>query len=1113
MRHHQALVHVHKSLLVVLAAILLAINFGGAARLGAQISVSSLTGSVSDSTGAAIPNATLKITSTATGASRVVGTMASGTYAVADLTPGQYRVEVQAHGFKTAFLSEITLYVGQTSAQNFRLDVGAETQSVTVTGEVPLLNTTSGELGTVVTGTLMTELPLNGRNFMQLNLLSPGAITDKSGNTSSSVDLNPASVTFSVNGHMSDYNLYLLDGVEIKDWQHGTSMFSPSVDAVQEFQTTTGNYSAAFGAESAAQINLVIKAGSNKPHATLWEFVRNDLFDAKNYFQPAGTPQPFRRNQFGANFGGPVFFPRLYNGRDKTFFFFNYEGFRQVKQIPQTSYLPTPTELQGNLSDLTTPQAPLINPFTGQSFPNNTIPSNMIRPSTLEGFLSNGIGTGPWIPAPNTNLPGINYINVSPLSYFSNQYIARGDQIFTNKSSAYVHYAYSTAARHDPNNLPVWYNTEDSQTSSVAGHFVHIFNDRILLDVGAGYTHFYQDEVQSTAGKNDITNSILGIKGNSTVPAAWGAPVWDVAGYGDIGETSTGPRLWFINLVDLRPALALTQGKHSLHIGMDFQRVNEDFQEIYQTNGTWNYDGSFSGYALGDFLLGLPNSIFSSPDPFSPDFFNSTIGPYLQDDWRLTRRLTLNLGLRYEWVGIPLSHNHRSVSNIFFPKDGSDPQLVVADDASAITFEGTQATLFTGVPFVRASTVGLPEPLAFNDFDDYSPRIGFAYQLPGLVSTVLRGGYGVFYAENIQDNWVEAAVDAPFVRSNLTTLDSTNFESFDPINPYTDTVSSAAQIFGNQINHHMGRTQEWNLTLESTKWNTLFSLGYVGNRATHLPDLEDPNQAVPGPGAIAARRRWPDQGALIIAGENAYANYNGLQAKVQRNYSNGFEFIGSYTWSRTLNTSDGTYVGEGGHGGDTQNLIDPQTEYGLAAQHVGQRFSLSGVYELPFGRGKRMLNDGLASLVLGGWQINGITSVSSGSPFTLSQATDGANTDAGNFSPNIVGVPRLSHPSVQEFFNIAAFVENDPVNGVYSFGNAGRNTVIGPRSVDTDFSLYKNFGFGDERQLQFRAEGFNVFNHPIFAQPGSVLGTPSFGTLTSTAIDERELQLALRLSF
>lgn len=1096
------------------ALVILCAYFWAGSVCFSQIASSVLNGTVTDATGAAIPNATITLTLSASGVTRTVRTSSAGSYIFPDLRPGIYSLSAKAASFKTEFIPHMTLYVGQSTTQDILLQVGSQTQQVTVSATSPLLNTTSGQLGTVITGTSITQLPLNGRNIMQLNLLSPGAVTDKSGNTSASVALDPASVSFSINGQPSDYNMYLLDGIEIKDWQHGTDMFNPSVDAIQEFQTTTSNYSAEFGSEAAAQINLVVKSGTNTLHGTAWEYLRNNVLDANAYFQPAGSKAPFKRNQFGGNIGGPVIISHIYNGKNKTFFFFNYEGFRQVKKVPETAFFPTSAQLQGNLSGLVTPEQPLINPFTQQPFPGNIIPKSMIRPATLPGFLANGIGTGPWIPAPNTDLSGANYVNNSPYNYNSNQYMTRIDDEISDKTSLYGHFAYHTEAQQSPNANPNWHITNYSDTYSTAAHIFHVITPNVTFNIDGGYTHFIQSVVQSTAFKNDITNKILGIAGNATIPDAWGAPVWNVTGYSNLGEVQTGPRLWFVNILDLRPAFTAVKGTHNLHFGMDLERVNEDFQEIFRTNGTWTYNGQFSGYSIADFLLGLPSTINSSPDPFSPDLLDWRLAPYFQDDWQLSPNLTVNLGLRYEWVGIPLSQNHRSLSNLYFPPNRGVPQIVVADNAGPINFRGVQATLFGGVPFVRASSVGLPEQLAFNDNTAFSPRIGFAYRIPGHSTTVVRGGYGVFYSADTLDNWIEAAIDPPFVRNNLTVVDSTNFSSFNPVKPYNYASSSAAQVFGNQINFRQGETQEWNLTVEHTIWSTLLSLGYVGNISAHMQNLADPNQAVPGPGSVVGRRKWPTVGVLYLAQDEASANYNGLQAKAQHRFSDGLEFLASYTWSKTMDTADGSFVGEGGSGFKTQNLLNPNSEYALAAQNVGQAFSFSYVYELPFGRGKQfVINGRFANAILGGWQINGVTSAVTGSPFTVSQTTNGANTDVGNYSPNWNGDPRLAHPSVAKFFNTEAFSVNVPIDGVYKFGSSRRNSVTGPGSVNSDFALYKNFKIKERGNVQFRTEIFNVFNHPIFAQPGAVLGSASFGTLTSTSHDNREIQLALRLSF
>ncbi len=1087
----------------------------------AQVAASVLNGTVTDPTGAAVPNCRVTITSPTTGFSRSVLTGSSGTFSIPDLTPSVYDVSAEAEGFKKAVAPKLTLQVGQTTTQDFRLELGQLTQQVTVSAQTPLLNTTSGQLGTVVTSALMTQLPLNGRNFLQLNLLSPGTINDKNSNTTNDVSIDPSvsQATFSVNGQKSDYNIYLVDGVDMKEWEAAPPIFHPSVDAIQEFQTTTSNYAAAFGVEAGAQVNLVIKSGTNRLHGTAWEYLRNNMLDARNFFEPSSSAPPFKRNQFGFNLGGPVYLPRVYNGKDKSFFFFNYEGFRQVRLVPEQGFFPTPAQLAGDLSTVVTPGSPLIDPFTGQPFSSNAIPPDRIRPATLEGFLQNGIGKGPWIPAPNTSAPGVNFTRDSPFNYSKNQYITRVDHNFGSKTSAYGHFVYQRESKLDPEVSPTWSESESINSYSIAGHVSRVIKPNFLFEVGTGLNHILHTVVQSTAFKNDITNKILGIKGDATVPASWGAPVWSVAGYSNLGEVHYGPREWYGNVFDLKPNFTLSKGRHNLKWGMDLMRINQNFPEIFATNGEYSYDGRFTGYPLGDFLLGLPGSIFASTTGFAPDTYNSALGPYFQDDWKVTPNLTLNLGLRYEWIGIPLSDNHRSISNIFFPSNNGVPEVVIANGASPINFQGAQQTFFTGVPFVRASSVGLPPQLGFNDNKDFGPRLGFAYKLPRFSDTVFRGGYGVFYVYDIMDKWIEASVDPPFVSSLFVALDQTNFRSFDPLNPYANAESSAAQVFGNEINHKLGRVQEWNFSLQRTAGNTLFSLAYVGNIDDHLADLEEPNQAVPGPGAIESRRRWPSQGVLFVAGENGISNYNGLQAKVQHDFSKGLALLASYTWSRTLDNTGGTFVGESDRG-NPQNFLNSHGEYGLAGQHAENRFVVSYVYELPVGKGKRFLSrGGAANAVLGGWQINGITAAVTGNPQSAFQVFNVANTDVGSIRPDLIGNPNdLSHSrprgqQVAEFFDTAAFRQADLTNGPYRFGNAGRHIIIGPGTYDYDFALYKNFRIKESGQIQFRAEFFNLFNRPIFGAPGSTLGTPQFGVLTYTSTDSREIQFALRLSF
>ncbi len=951
-------------------------------------------------------------------------------------------------------------------------------------------------------------------------MLSPGVTRSKNSNTFDAVQINPTAASFNVNGQKGDYNLYLLDGATIKEYQHGSNSFSPSVDAVQEFQTTTSNYSAAFGAEAGAQVNLVTRSGTNSVHASVFEFLRNNKLDANPFFSQTKGAPPFKRNQFGGTLGGPVYIPKLYNGKDKTFFFVSSEFFREVKNIPQQGNYPTPGQLSGDLTALVQQGRPLLDPFTGQPFPDNKIPTSRI-PSTLLPFLQNGIGKGPWIPAPNSSVPGFNFFRDDTRRFDNDQVIVRLDHRLSDKTFLYGRYAFNDGLKKNPNLNPNWYVGQGNRGQSASGHLTRSLSASTLLDVTVGYSRFKQSESANTAFTNDITGAILKIQGMATAPAAWGAPVWSVTGFSNLGEVHYGPREWQLEIYEFHPGLTMTKGKHNLHLGVEFKRHLDNFNEIFRTNGNWSFDGRFTNYPLGDFLLGLPASVNSSPDPFYPLMRYTALSPYFQDDWKVTQNLTLNLGVRYEWTGVPLSSN-RSISNLYFGPNNASPQLMVSKGADAITYFGVKQTLFNGIPFIDSSSKGVPDALAFNSNRNFAPRFGFAYKIPGISNTVVRGGYGLFFQRDIVDKWVEASVNPPFVRSANNVLDTSNFRQFNWFDPTRGGSAASAQIFANGMDYKPALLQAWNLSLERSMGGTLFSAAYVGNKANHLANITQPNQPRPGTGSLQSRRRWQDWGTIFLAGYDGNSTYHSGQFKVQKPFSKGFTMLLGYTWSKAIDDTGGTFVGEADRGNAFQDSYNLRAEKGLAGQDIRHRFVVSYVYELPFGKGKSMLNKGAAAFIAGGWQINGITSMQTGSPFTVTQVFNGANTDGGQRRPDLIGNPNgLSHSrsrgeQVAMFFDTSAFRENRPadiVNGPFRFGNAGRHIVIGPGTHIWDFAIYKDFKFTENRRLQFRTEAFNLFNRPIFANPGGTLGTAQFGRISDTVIDPREIQFALKLYF
>jgi carboxypeptidase family protein len=1087
----------------------------------AQLGSSGLNGVVTDASGAVVPRVTVTLISESEKFTRTALTNEAGAYAFTDLIPGTYQISAEASGFKKTIVNEVRLFVGHVVVQDLKLEVGTVTQEVSVTAAAPLLRQNTAEIGTIIEAKTLTEIPLNGRNFLQLDFLSPGVTRSKNGNTAEGDQLNPTSLGFNVNGQHADYNVYLLDGMEFKEYQHGSNTFSPNVDAIQEFNVASSNYSAELGSEAGAQVNLVLKSGTNQLHGDAYEFIRNDKLDARNFF--AQNVLPFKRNQFGATVGGPMVLPK-YNGRDRTFFFASYEGFRQAKRIPELGYYPTPAQLAGDLSSIATAGNPVMNPYTGQAFPGNIIPQSMM-PSTLEPFLQNGIGKGPWVPVPNsTTTPGFNYFYSDPTTFNYDQVMGRIDQKAGEKTFLYGHYTFDNAHARESNTYPGqtlnpnFFLLHRRRAQTADFHIARPIRNNLLWEFSFGYSKFHQEVAQTTAFKNDITGSILGIKsGVATFPDAWGAPLWSVAGYSNLGEVHFGPRRWGPDIFQFRPAFSWIKGKHSMKFGGEVYRFLDTFQEIVYTNGAWSFNGTFTGYPLGDFLLGLPYNVTLSPTPFDPKQRYSEITGYYQDDWKATSHLTLNLGIRYEWSGIPFSAN-RSMSEVYLGPNNASPIIVVSDGAKPITFEGQPQTFFTGAPYTFASKVGLPESLVFSDKKNIGPRLGFAYTFPNVPNTVIRGGYGIFYQRDLENKWVDSALNAPFVSTQSITLDQTSFRSFDWFAPNTAAVGAALGLFANDNHYKSGSIQAYNLSLEHTAWNTLLSAAYVGNVSRHLPSMEFPNQPEPGPGPPNPRERWPGAGLLYWMTYHANATYNGLQLKIQRPFAKGFQILAGYTYSKTIDDGSGTFVGEGNGGFYVQDSYNRHLDKGLAPQDVRHRFVVSYIYQLPFGRGKPWLSQsGPGSAILGDWQINGITTFQTGSPLFVDQVCDRFNAFGlgGDPRPDLIGNPNNGPKTVSQWFNTSAFQQYCPgPNGPFTYGNTGRDVVIGPGIQNWDFAIYREFPFrGEANRFQFRAEFFNLANHAIFGQPGGTAGTPNFGAIGSTAFDSREIQFGFKFYF
>jgi hypothetical protein len=1075
------------------------------ASLAAAQERGGIVGTVADPRGAVVAGAKVSVTNMGTGESRTVTTTSSGDYSVPNLAVGVYSLGVEQSGFKRAVADNIKVDVQQTSRIDFTLQVGGTNEQVTVTGAVPLLQTQDAQIGALIENKRVEELPLNGRNFTQLALLVPGAVEGTPGSYESTYGLGPrgSGVAFSVNGQQSSFNQFLVDGVPAKENQHESNSISPSIDAIQEFRVQTSNYNAEFGTEAGAQINLVTKSGTNRFHGSLYEFLRNDIFDGSNYFSGGVKPE-LRQNQYGGTLGGPI-------RKNKTFFFGSSEGTRIRRGLTQTALVPNQQERAGNFSDLLQiPQSEggpikIVNPVTGNPFPGNVInvPLSPIATTILQKYVPlPNIGPvnqpfDPFTATPNYVSNDTNKINVY-------QVISRVDHHFSGNDAMFGRYSIEDVTNISPKLFPTDFFQQKSRGQNAEVSYNHVFSSDKLNELKLAYNRFRQNETVGNAFHNNVVGD-LGIQGLCVQPVCWGVPQMNVGPFTNFGEHGlgqvvSGPRGWHSEVFHLSDAFSYIKGAHTIKFGMTIERHKDSFPEIIFPRGIFTFDGRFSdggssggsttagspsnGTAMADYLLGVPINSLASINEFDPHLVNNDLYPWIQDDWRVTPTLTLNLGLRYEWSGRPVSQNN-TIANV--------------------DFSGGTATLVT--PQNRA-TLGYPRALIDNANNDFAPRVGFAW-MPAGQRLVVRAGYGWFYQRETSNSWEDLSINPPFINQTSFNLDPTQVANFDLHNPFALAPPIPLLVFAMQKNWRDGYVQEWNFdTQYSITPNLVADVAYVGNKGTKLPDAIPINEAVPGPGDSQTRRPYQNFGSITYRDSEGYATYNGLQTRLERRFASGLSFLAAYTFSKTLNDQS-LYETDTGGPQDIRNL---KSEKGLAPQDVRHRFVMSYVYELPLGRGKHFGSSagGVMEQVIGGWQVTGITTLQSGQPFTALMGFDNANVGDGTARPNQVGNPNLSRGkrSPTHWFDTNAFVA--PPFG--TFGNAGRNDIIGPGLNNFDFSALKIFRLAEERRIEFRTEIFNIFNHTNFTTVGNVINTGSFGQLTASR-DPRIIQFGLKVLF
>ncbi len=1114
-------------------------------------SSAAVSGSVLDSSGSAVSGASITLTNTDTNVQQASVTSSSGTYAIINIPPGNYSIAVSRDGFSTAQLTHIVLGVNQASSFNFTLNVGAVTQQVTVSADAATVESTTSELGTVIGTRAVNNLPLNGRNFTQLLELTPGvspvSVAQNSGGGGGFAGQSLGQFTFpSVNGARNRSNMFLLDGVSDLGSFIGNYNYQPIVDDIQEFKVQSHNDLAEFGQVTGGIVNVVTKSGTNQFHGTVWEYLRNSAFDARNYFLP--VVNPLRQNQFGVAAGGPVLIPHVYNGRNKTFFFFSYEGYRQSQASQSLLTTPTAAQLNGDFSGDLAKGVVIYNPYstaadpnnpgqyTRTAFTNNQIPQNLISPAAL-------LYAKTLFPAPNlTTAGGQNLADTTPSKINSNSYTGRIDQSFGEHDQLFGRFSYYDQPSTGSGGFPGFLSVGDLHGYNVAAHESHTFNPTTILELYFGRN--FGDDLTSRAFPNapagfaqqlisaGFSSAFLGGFQSQSDPYI---PLIGINGYIGSGSGSTNLQdTQIANTYQFGGSFTKILGRHTLKAGGVYA-TNNSYSPIsgaslststFQTSNLENptsATGAATGDALASFLLGVPTSA-QRRDVIETLHHGMVNGAFVQDQIQVNQRLAINAGLRWDVTVWPIYGN--SLSN----GDGYVGNLDLSNGTYLISATPPACSTTVGAPCIPGGTLPanvLETPfgnraLHQTDFSNYQPRVGVAYH--PLDKTSVLAGYSRFYDEwnsvvqysqNAGGNWPSVnELNQNTLNTTIPTAtlgnplsQGTGTITTTPASPFTGTAYYFDPHFKTPL------TDQWNLQVEQGFGASMvLNIGYVGSHSYRLDlgGLYNTAQfAAPGTAAqVAARRQFPYITPTNYDKSSGNANFNALEVSLKKSTSNGLTYLVSYTWSKAIDlASSGSF---GSEGTLLQNPYDPRHDRSVSGFDLRNAFSASVNYELPIGRGKLLnLESPIANSLLGGWLLNGIGAVHSGSPYSVTVNGDIANTGNTFVEANLVGNPNLANKTPTQWFNRAAFTAPP----AYTFGNSGRNILLSDSFKNLDVSAFKSFTLPFETAIQFRAEAFNLFNHAVFAAPDSTVGDSNFGTVSSTSNSPRQLQLALKLTF
>jgi hypothetical protein len=1076
-----------------------------------QTSTGEITGLITDSSGAVTPKAEIEVMNSGSGTRWKAVTNDSGYYTVPLLPPGDYAITVHMPGFKTTTRAGIKVEVAAVLRIDFKLELGAASETVQVTASAPLLESQSASLGQVVQTRVINDLPLNGRNYLQLAKLSAGVVEPQR-------DDNAAgSGSFSANGVRVQLNNFNLDGADnntrIVDIQNNNyQVIQPSVDALEEFKVETSNYSAEYGYSAGAVVNATIKSGSNRFHGDAFEFLRNDHLDARDYFLAAGlAKQRHQRNQFGGVVGGPIV-------RNKIFLFGSWERTVENLGLAIVTTLPSAALRGGSFAG----QKPIFDPTTttpnpnGSGFVRTVFPGNLIPQSRISSVSAKLTSL---LPAPNAAGAANNFVGSPSQSTRINRFDNRGDENISDKDKLFERFSYAPGVLLNPGPLPAPLigatsnnqNLHTTDSHSAALGETHIFSASAVNEFRAGYSRIYDLRGDLVSGPYlGPQFGFLGIPANPG-PGVSGLPTIGISGYSTLGEQSSVPNGKIAEVLQFRDSVSWVTGNHSFKAGGDFSWVRSYYALSSFSRGSYIFDGTFTqdpqnrgatGNGYADFLLGIASNASISGTAIG-DARTKYTGAFLQDDWKITRRLTVNLGLRYElWTWRVERNNLQgnfapSLGKVIYPENKVPP--------------GIPASIVANVPSNLDSRSLLP-----TDTNNLAPRLGVAYQLTS--HTVLRAGAGLFYASQAFPGAGATPLGSPpFLLINTYPTDQINpsitFANGFPADALNTTKNfnpASATWDGFDIGMKMPYVWKWNVGLQHEVAGILLEANYVGDKGSQLPVYYDYNMPLPGSGSVPSRRLLPAFGSIGYTQSMGNSEYEALEARVEKRFSAGLSMLASYTHSKVID-----YGGVQLSGDDLnyRNVRNIALDRGPAAYDLRDRLVISYLYDLPFGRGRRFsIANPMLNTVLGNWQVNGITTIRGGQYFTAELGFSAANT--GDPRPDRIRDGNLpsDQRTVQHWFDTAAFVAPTPFN----FGNEGRDVLLGPGAVNFDFSFFKRLPLrwlGESGEAQFRSEFFNLFNHPQFQIPNTRADIPQGGSITATSTAMRQIQFGMKVIF